>query len=547
MKTKIIKPCPDAYQYQLLIKHLLLSGRRYAPRCEIVHADVRYNYLELNARICRLANVLTAAGIGAGDTVAVMDWDSHRYLEAYFAVPMIGAVLHHVNVRLSIDQIGYTMNHAEDNLVLVHDDFLPLVEALAPTLPTVRGYIQLSDTGCAATTGLEPLGEYEAMLADAGSDYDFPDFDEHSVATTFYTSGTTGHPKGVYFSHRQLVLHTLNMTTTLAAHEGLPLLRSQDVYMPMTPMFHVHAWGVPYAATFLGVKQVYPGRYDPDRMVQLFRDEGVTFSHGVPSVLQMILDCEQAKTTDFRGWKLLTGGAAPTEGLVRQMAERGILFYTGYGLSETCPLLTTTYLDADQAALPMDEQIGLRMTTGVPVGLVDVRLMDREGQAVPCDGESVGEVVVRAPWITQGYYRDVKKGAELWDGGWMHTGDVASMSPAGVLQIRDRIKDVIKTGGEWISSLLLESLISRHPDVAQVAVVGVPDARWDERPLALVVPVDGVQLDAATVQQHLAQFVDSGEINKWAVPDQIRIVEEIPKTSVGKVNKKLIREQLKDH
>jgi fatty-acyl-CoA synthase len=546
MPTKIIEPCESAYQYPLLIKSLLLSGQRYGQGREIVHGDMRYSYRELNERICRLAHVLRAAGVDAGDTVAVMDWDSHRYLEAYFAVPMIGAVLHHVNVRLSPDQVGYTMRHAEDNLVLVHDDFLPLIEALAPTLPSVRGYIQLSDAGEVATCTLAPLGEYEALLAAADSQYDFPDFDENSVATTFYTTGTTGNPKGVFFSHRQLVLHTLTMTTTLAAYEGFALLRSEDVYMPMTPMFHVHAWGVPYAATALGVKQVYPGRYDPDRLVRLFREEGVTFSHGVPTVLKMILNSEEAAKTDLSGWKLLTGGAAPTEGMVRQMAERGIQFFTGYGLSESCPLLSVSFLTPQQHELPLEQQLSLRMSTGVPVGLVDLHLVDATGQRVPEDGSSVGEILVRAPWLTQGYYRDAHKGAELWQGGWMHTGDVATITPAGVLQIRDRIKDVIKTGGEWVSSLQLENLISQHPGVAEVAVVGVPDTRWGERPLALVVPVVGAELEPVSVQQHLAQFVESGAISKWAVPEQFRIVDEIPKTSVGKVNKKQIREQLPD-
>lgn len=544
MNTKIIEPSAEAYQYPLLIKNLLLSGQRYAPQQQIVCGQSRYDYRQLNARIARLANVLTDAGIGAGDTVAVMDWDSHRYLEAYFAVPMIGAVLHHINVRLSADQIGYTMQHAEDRLVLVHDDFLPVVEALADQLPCVEAYIQLSDAAEAPGTSLKTLGEYEALLAAADSHYDFPDFDENSIATTFYTTGTTGNPKGVFFSHRQLVLHTLNMATTLAAYEGVPLLRSDDVYMPMTPMFHVHAWGVPYVATMLGVKQVYPGRYEPNRLVKLYRDEGVTFSHGVPTVLQMVLNCDEARVTDLSRWKLLTGGAAPNEGLVRQMVERGISVFTGYGMSETCPLLSLTHLEAQDTELPIEQQVALRIRTGMPIALVDLRLIDEDGQDVPADGVSVGEILVRTPWLTQGYSKEPEKGAELWSGGWLHTGDVASMGPDGVLQIRDRIKDVIKTGGEWISSLMLESLISQHPAVATVAVVGVPDARWDERPLAFVVPVNGASVDSDTLKQHLAQFVDSGQINRWAIPGEIRFVESIPVTSVGKINKKLIREQL---
>lgn len=545
MKTKIIEPTANAYQYPLLIKSLLLSGKRYEPNNEIVYGDViRYDYRTFYARICKLANMLTDLGVQAGDTVAVMDWDSHRYLEAYFAVPMIGAVLHHVNIRLSADQIAYTMDHAEDSLVLVHDDFLAITESIQDQLPTVRGYVQLTDGERSVSTTINSLGEYEALLEGASSEYEFPDFDENSVATTFYTTGTTGNPKGVYFTHRQLVLHTLNGAATLGLYEGQPLLRSDDVYMPMTPMFHVHAWGVPYIATMLGVKQVYPGRYEPNKLVKLFREEGVTFSHGVPTVLQMILNCAEAETTDLSGWKLLTGGSAPTLALAEQMAERGILFHTGYGMSETCPLLSTTYLRQAERDLEMGNQMPERIKTGVPVGLVDLRIVDTEGNDVLHDGEAMGEIVVRTPWLTQGYYKEPEKAEELWENGWLHTGDVASIDANGVIEIKDRIKDVIKTGGEWISSLELENLISQHEQVAEVAVVGVPDEKWGERPFAMIVPAAGAEIDGGTVQQHLSQFVESGQINKWAIPQQISVVSEIPKTSVGKINKKVIRTQV---
>ncbi|MEH6578045.1 MAG: fatty acid--CoA ligase [Amphritea sp.] len=545
MKTRIIEPSANAHQYPLLIKSLLLSGHRYEPHQEIVYSDViRYDYRTLNQRIRKLANVLTQAGVQAGDTVAVMDWDSHRYLEAYFAIPMIGAIIHHVNIRLSPDQIAYTMNHAEDDYVMVHDDFLALAETVDPQISSVRGYIQLTDDAKANNTSLNVIGEYEALLRAASDQYDFPDFDENSVATTFYTTGTTGNPKGVYFSHRQLVLHTLNMSSMLGVYEGQPLLRSDDVYMPMTPMFHVHAWGVPYTATMIGVKQVYPGRYEPNKMVKLFREEGVTFSHGVPAVLQMILSCEEAKNTNLNGWKMLTGGSAPTAGLATEMAERGIQFFTAYGMSETCPLLTVVHLHKSERDLELADQVAARTKTGVPVSMVDLRIIDPEGNDVAHDGEAVGEVVVRAPWLTQGYYKEPEKGDELWQGGWLHTGDVASLDENNTLQIKDRIKDVIKTGGEWISSLELESLISQHPNVAEVAVVGIPDERWDERPYALVVPVAGQEVSAEIIQTHLCQFVEQGRINKWAIPQDIEITTEIPKTSVGKINKKLIRSNL---
>lgn len=545
MKTRIIEPSASAHQYPLLIKSLLLSGQRYEPNREIVYSDViRYDYVTLNQRIRKLANVLSEAGVQAGDTVAVMDWDSHRYLEAYFAIPMIGAVIHHVNIRLSPEQIAYTMNHAEDDYVMVHDDFLVLAEAVSAQVPSVKGYFQLSDEKEASETSLNVIGEYEALLGAASDQYEFPDFDENSVATTFYTTGTTGNPKGVYFSHRQLVLHTLNMSSTLGVYEGQPLLRSEDVYMPMTPMFHVHAWGVPYAATMIGVKQVYPGRYEPNKMVKLFREEGVTFSHGVPAVLQMILSCDEAKQTDLNGWKMLTGGSAPTAGLAQVMAERGVQFFTAYGMSETCPLLTVVHLHESERDLALDQQVAARTKTGVPVSLVDLRIVDPQGNDVPHDGEAVGEVVVRAPWLTQGYYKEPEKGEELWENGWLHTGDVASLDAQNVLQIKDRIKDVIKTGGEWISSLELESLISQHDSVAEVAVVGIPDERWDERPYALVVPLAGEEVSAEMLKVHLEQFVEQGRINKWAIPADIEITNEIPKTSVGKIDKKVIRGKL---
>ncbi|BBH45733.1 fatty acid--CoA ligase [Pseudomonas sp. KU43P] len=541
-KTKIMPPAPGAYAYPLLIKRLLMSGVRHQPDQEIVYADkLRYTYRELEQRVQRLANVLRAAGVQAGDTVALLDWDSHRSLECFFAVPMLGAVLHTVNIRLSPEQVAYTMNHAEDDLVLVHDDFVPLLEQLQGQLGRVKGYVQLTD-GEAVATSLPVVGEYESLLEAASPQATFEDFDEQSVATLFYTTGTTGNPKGVYFSHRQLVLHTLNQLGTFAAYDGQPLLRSSDVYMPITPMFHVHAWGVPYTATVLGIKQVYPGRYEPDKLVRLYRDEGVTFSHCVPTLLQMMLDSDRNLHTDFSRWKILLGGSALTHGLARQASERGMLIFSGYGMSETCPLLTLTHLRDEDLALPMGEQVAQRIKTGAPVAMVDLRIVDAGGNEVAHDGESLGEIVVRSPWLTQGYLHEPEKGAELWQDGWMHTGDMGSIDRHGVLEIKDRIKDVIKTGGEWISSLALENLISQHAAVNAVAVVGIPDEHWGERPIALVVCMPGDSLDQVGLEAHLRQFVDSGQINKWAIPRQVHFVADIPKTSVGKINKKLIRE-----
>ena len=545
-QTRILAPANNAHQYPLLIKQLLLSGPRYAPDQEIVYANrSKYTYSDLVERIHRLANALTDAGVKPGDTVAVMDWDTPRYLECFFAIPMIGAVLHTVNVRLSPEQIVYTMNHAEDDVVMVHDDFLPILESVKDDIKTVKHYIQLSDEAKAKSTSLDSIGEYEELLAKAGKQFDFPDFDENSIATTFYTTGTTGNPKGVFFSHRQLVLHTLAMTGSLSAYDEMPLLRSSSVYMPVTPMFHVHAWGVPYAATMMGIKQVYPGRYEPELLVDLLKEHKVTFSHCVPTVMQMMMATESIKTADLSNWHVLIGGSALTRGLCDAGAKLGISMYTGYGMSETCPLLSTTHLNPEDLELPLDQQTSKRIKTGIAVPMVELEIVDPKGNPVPHDGDAKGEVVTRAPWLTQSYFKEPEKGEELWQGGWLHTGDVASMEPDNTLVIKDRIKDVIKTGGEWLSSLDLENLISQHPAVAGAAVVGVPDEKWGERPHALVTLKPGGDATLEDIQNHLKQFVDSGEINKWAIPNQIDFVEDIPKTSVGKINKKLIRDQLK--
>ncbi len=542
LQTRIIPPAANAHPYPLLIKSLLLSGGRYEKTREIVYRDrVRYSYATFNERVARLANVLSSAGVKAGDTVAVMDWDSHRYLECMFAIPMLGAVLHTINIRLSPEQILYTMNHAEDRFVLVNSEFVPLYNGIASQLSTVEKTLLLTDAEekSAELPGL--VGEYEQLLAAASPNYAFADFDENSVATTFYTTGTTGNPKGVYFTHRQLVLHTLSMASTLGSLDSIRLLGTDDVYMPVTPMFHVHAWGVPYVATMLGIKQVYPGRYEPEMLVQLIRQEKVTFSHCVPTILQMLINCPSAQGYDFGGLRMIIGGSALNRALYDAAKARGIQLTAAYGMSETCPLISCGYLNEQLRAGSEDERITYRIKAGVPVPLVEAAIMDADGTMLPADGESQGELVLRSPWLTQGYFREPEKGEELWEHGWLHTGDVATIDSMGFIEIRDRIKDVIKTGGEWISSLELEDLISRHPAVREVAVVGVPDPQWGERPFALLVLRDGQSLDAKGLKEHLKPYVEQGHINKWAIPTQIALVTEIPKTSVGKLDKKRIR------
>ncbi|MWV17656.1 long-chain-fatty-acid--CoA ligase [Pseudomonas sp. L-22-4S-12] len=542
LQTRVIPPADNAHEAPLLIKRLLLSGIRYEKTREIVYRDqMRYSYATFNERVARLANVLSAAGVKAGDTVAVMDWDSHRYLECMFAIPMIGAVLHTINIRLSAEQILYTMNHAEDKFVLVNSEFVPLYQSVASQLTTVEKTLLLTD-GAEKSAELPNLvGEYESLLAGASAQYDFPDFDENSVATTFYTTGTTGNPKGVYFTHRQLVLHTLAEASVLGSLDSVRLLGTNDVYMPITPMFHVHAWGIPYVATMLGIKQVYPGRYEPELLVQLWQKEKVTFSHCVPTILQMVLNAKAGQGLDFAGWKIIIGGSALNRALYEAAKARGIQLTAAYGMSETCPLISCAHINDELLAGSEDERTTYRIKAGVPVPLVEAAIMAADGRLLPADGETQGELVLRAPWLTQGYFREPEKGAELWEHGWLHTGDVATLDDFGFIDIRDRIKDVIKTGGEWLSSLELEDLISRHPAVREVAVVGIPDPQWGERPFALLVLREGQSLDARGLKEHLKPFVEQGHINKWAIPSQIALVTDIPKTSVGKLDKKRIR------
>lgn len=542
LQTRVIPPTANANQAPLLIKRLLLSGSRYEKTREIVYRDqLRYSYATFNERVARLANVLSEAGVKAGDTVAVMDWDSHRYLECMFAIPMIGAVLHTINIRLSADQILYTMNHAEDRFVLVNSEFVPLYKGIEAQLTTVEKTILLTD-GAEKSAELPNLvGEYETLLAAASAKYDFAEFDENSVATTFYTTGTTGNPKGVYFTHRQLVLHTLAEASVLGSLDSVRLLGTDDVYMPITPMFHVHAWGIPYVATMLGIKQVYPGRYEPDMLCQLIREEKVTFSHCVPTILQMMLNAPSAQGYDFAGLKVIIGGSALNRALYEAAKPRGIQLTAAYGMSETCPLISCAHINDELKAGSEDERVTYRIKAGVPVPLVEAALMGADGQLLPADGETQGELVLRAPWLTMGYFNEPQKSAELWEHGWLHTGDVATLDDFGFIDIRDRIKDVIKTGGEWLSSLELEDLISRHAAVREVAVVGIPDPQWGERPFALLVLREGQALDAKGLKEHLIPFVELGHINKWAIPSQIAIVTDIPKTSVGKLDKKRIR------
>ena len=533
---------PDySYDYQLLIKHIFGKAMDWAPGQQIVYRDkFSYTYKEFEKRVKRLANLLTRIGVKKGDVVAVMDWDSPRYLEHYFAVPMIGAVLHTVNIRLSPEQMLYTINHAEDKIVVVHKDFSQLIKALAPNFETVKKIIYIDDGDKDFKPEFDTIGEYEELLKEENSEFDFPDFGENTIATLFYTTGTTGNPKGVYFTHRQLVLHTITEMAALNAVREPVTFSADDVYMPLTPMFHVHAWGIPYMATWLGVKQVYPGRYD-EMIVKLLLTHKVTISHCVPTILQMIVGNPETEKYDFSNWKVVIGGSALSKGLAEKAYRRKIKVMTGYGMSETAPLLTLANLKPDMENLSQEEEIDVVTRTGFPVPFVDMKIVDAQGNEMPRN--KVGEIVVRAPWLTKGYFKLEEKSKELWRGGWLHTGDIAYRDDEGYFKITDRLKDVIKTGGEWISSLELESMISQCKSVKQVAVIGVPDEKWGERPVAVVV-VDGNLEESAAgenCKNTLQTFVEAGRIEKWAIPDKFIVVDEIPKTSVGKIDKKLLR------
>jgi fatty-acyl-CoA synthase len=543
MSARTIARTPSADYHPLLIKHLLDNPIRQFPQQEIVYGDFkRQTYQEMGERIRRLASGLAGLGVKPGDTVAVMDWDSHRYLECFFAIPMLGAVLHTINIRLSPEQILYTINHAEDDVILVNTDFLSILESIRDRIEPVKQLVLLNDTGQTPATTLDISTEYETLLASGDPDHKFPNFSEDTCATTFYTTGTTGLPKGVYFSHRQLVLHTLATRSALAG-TGQGRFNQDDVYMPITPMFHVHAWGIPYVATTLGVKQVYPGRYVPEQLLSLIQREKVTFSHCVPTILQMLLASPKVDDTDLSRWKVIIGGAALPQALARQARNRGVDIFAAYGMSETCPILVFAQLKPQMLDWDEERQLEIRCKTGLPIPMVELRIVDEAMKDVPHDGVSQGEVVVRSPWLTQGYLRDPQNSEQLWRGGYLHTGDIGVIDAEGYLKITDRLKDVIKTGGEWISSLELEDLILKHPAVAEAAVVGVPDPKWGERPLALVVAKPGQEVEAAVIRAWLQDFAERGVISKWGIPDQVLLVEVIPKTSVGKLDKKVMRQQ----
>jgi len=539
MALRTYPPASQAYAYPLTVKCLLAASRQSAGQRTISYrSEMRYDYTTFLQRVARLANLLTAHGIGKGDVVAVMDWDSHRYLECYFAIPMIGAVLQTVNVRLAPAQIAYTLADTGARAVLFHRDFVPLVSVLPLDGVDVR--IAMMEGEPCTMPGV--IGEYETLMAQASPIYAFEDIDENAIATAFHTTGTVGDPKMVAFTHRQIVLHTLGVAAGFAARPAAECLRSEDVYMPLTPMFHVHAWGMPYVATMVGAQQVYPGRYEPDRIIALQKSEGVGFSHCVPTILQMILAAAEAQDIQFENWAMVIGGARLSPLLHKAAKARGIHTFAGYGMSETCPIISTAHALDNQTA---DEQVAARVAAGYPAPLVETAVADLETGEIRPGIPGYGELVVRAPWLTQSYPNKPEASEALWQGGWLHTQDVATIAPDGRIEIVDRLKDVIKSGGEWVSTGTLEELSLKHPHVAEVAFVGVPDEKWGERPGAAIVLKPGAgHLDCAQLQEHLMPSVSAGVISRYALPVAVKVVEALPRTSVGKIDKKAIRSWL---
>ncbi|MBN3786153.1 fatty acid--CoA ligase [Burkholderia sp. Ac-20353] len=552
MQDNLVAATPSAYNYPLLIKQLLLNARSIHGDQEITYrGELRYRFSDFDRRLCRLASALTSLDVRHGSTVAVMDWDSHRYLESYFAIPMMGATLFTVNVRLSPQQILYTLNDSEAEAVLVHADFVEMLSQIWGELRFVRHVIVLADGQPMPKTDLPVAGEYETLLEQASPEFSFGEFDENTKAAVFYTTGTTGDPKGVSYSHRNIVMHAMSTAMSLCAPRDGQRLHREDVYMPITPMFHVLAWGMPYIAIMLGLKTVLPGRYVPDVLLRLHETEKVTFSHCVPTILQMLLQAAPEDESALSGWKLVIGGSALSPSLCDAAMARGIDVFTGYGMSETGPIVALAQLppgfassNRDDSAANHHKELQMRCSTGRPVAMVDFRVVDENMNDVPRDGKSPGEIILRAPFLTVGYNNKPDASEALWAGGYLHTQDIAVMHPDGFVQIVDRIKDVIKTGGEWVSSIDVERLISLVPGVVECAVIGVPDVKWGERPMALVVRGADREVSAPVVREHLMKHVETNRISRYAVPEESRIVfvEEIPKTSVGKIDKKRLRQ-----
>ncbi|MGC8497195.1 MAG: fatty acid--CoA ligase [Thermoplasmata archaeon] len=533
----------EKYKFELNIKNIFPASLRNFSEQEIVYQNLKkFTFKEFYDRVSRIANALLKIGVKPGDKVAVLDWDTNHYMESYFAIPMTGAVMHTVNIRYPPELIFYTMQHAEDKYVIIRDEFVPIIEKAIQLFDFIKGWIIYSDIDDNIKTILSPSYHYEELVA-TSEPYEFPDLNEDTIATIFYTSGTTGLPKGVTFSHRNLVLHAEALA--MAVHMEPLYVTDKDVFMSLVPMFHVHSWGLPYVTIITGNKYVLPGRYDVKTILELIKNEHVTLTLMVPSILYMILSYPDLElyAKYLKGWKVVIGGAATPKGLAKKAEMFGIETIGGYGLSETCPVLSIALFTNKIKNMKNEDKFEYKISTGIPIPFVNIKVMDSAGKEVPWNNKSIGEIVVRAPWLTTEYYKDPEKTNELWKDGWLHTGDLAEIDSMGYIHIVDREKDAVKSGGEFIPSLVLENVISECKGVGEVAIVGIPNEKWGERPVAFITTVGNLTED--DVFKHLEKYIDVGRVQKWWLPDKIIFMKELPKTSTGKIDKKELRKQYK--
>ena len=517
--------------FPLTIQMIFEHGRTIHARSEVVtfegETSRRATFGEVADRATKLAAALKRLGIQPGDRVGTFCWNSQEHLEAYFAIPCMGAVLHTLNLRLFPDQLSFVINHAEDRVIIVDDSLVPLLARVVGDLKTVERYIVVG-SGDASALGTDVL-RYDELLAAEEASFDWPVLDQRDAAAMCYTTGTTGDPKGVVYSHRSTYLHTMGGISAGALGLG-----QDNRALLIVPMFHANAWGLPYECWFVGTDIVMPGRFlQSEPLTRMIAQEKVTFTGAVPTIWNDVLRYGEQNEIDLSTLKtVVVGGSAVPRALMEKFRDRyDVTIVQGWGMTETSPLAALSIPPKD---VPAEHAMDWYAKTGRPVHGVEVRICDDAGNVLPWDGESVGEIEIRGPWITASYYLDDTP--EKFHDGWLRTGDVASINERGFMQITDRSKDVIKSGGEWISSVEVENTIMAHPDVVESAVIGVPDPAWDERPCACVVLRDGATADAPALRAFL-----NGKVAKWWLPERWVFVTEIPKTSVGKFDKKVLR------
>jgi len=527
----------------LLISSLIQHADRYHGGTEIVSRLVeggfhRYNYTEAHRRSRQLANALESLGVRVTDRVGTLAWNGFRHFETYYAVSGIGAVCHTINPRLFPEQIAYIINHANDQYVLVDLTFVPLVEKLAEHCKNVKGWVLMTDKTRIPRTKLQNVLCYEDLVNAHSDRYEWPSFDENTASSLCYTSGTTGNPKGVLYSHRSTLLHTYAACLPDALN-----LSARDVVMPVVPMFHVNAWGLPYSCALVGTKLVFPGAgMDGASLYELLEKEKVTVSAGVPTIWLGLLNHLRQNGLKFTTFnRTVIGGSACPPAMIESFEEEfGVHVLHAWGMTEMSPLGTVCTLKAQHLELPAAARYAIKNKQGRPIFGVEMKIVDDAGKELPRDGKAFGDLMVRGAWICNQYFGG--EGGDPLREGWFPTGDVATLDPDGFMQITDRSKDVIKSGGEWISSIDLENTAMAHPAVAEAAVVGVRHPKWDERPLLLVVRKPGAQL---TREDMLAYF--EGRVAKWWMPDDVVFLEALPHTATGKLLKTKLRDEFKNH